>query len=84
MVTMPHSPPQFKKGDVGGCAGAIAGAASTLVTHPPDVVRTRMQLAGGGGANMAQTIRAVYNVSWKDGKGTGARFCGRVSISVGL
>lgn len=41
-------------------AGAIAGAGATLLTHPPDVVRTRMQLENKIHTGIFSVVRHVY------------------------
>lgn len=41
-------------------SGAIAGAGATLLTHPPDVVRTRMQLENKIHTGIFSVVRHVY------------------------
>lgn len=43
-------------------AGALAGALATVMTHPPDVIRTQMQLraASAGGGRIWHTSRAIW------------------------
>ncbi|EKX45430.1 hypothetical protein GUITHDRAFT_108697 [Guillardia theta CCMP2712] len=45
------------------CIGAFSGVFATILTNPPDVVRTRMQLRnveGGGGMSVMHVVRSMY------------------------
>eukprot|EP00898_Chlorokybus_atmophyticus_P002416 jgi/Chlat1/3175/Chrsp22S03452 len=53
---------QHLRGLVNFASGAASGALATLLTHPPDVVRTRLQLGqrgGGAHTNMSITWRGI-------------------------
>ncbi|KAH7291489.1 hypothetical protein KP509_29G019100 [Ceratopteris richardii] len=41
-------------------AGAVAGASATVLTHPPDVVRTKLQLESGQHSGIISSVRHVY------------------------
>ena len=51
-------------------AGALAGAGATFITHPPDVIRTRVQLGrmmtSGQGAGKAPAI-SLLNILKEEG-----------------
>lgn len=43
-------------------AGAVAGGGATLVTHPPDVIRTRLQLEQGHQSGIVSTVKHIVKV----------------------
>eukprot|EP01088_Endostelium_zonatum_P002122 TRINITY_DN12569_c0_g1_i1.p1 TRINITY_DN12569_c0_g1~~TRINITY_DN12569_c0_g1_i1.p1 ORF type:complete len:302 (-),score=45.02 TRINITY_DN12569_c0_g1_i1:54-959(-) len=49
-------------------SGLAAGACSTLVTHPLDMIKTRIQVQAGGAFNYKGTIDALKNVFLKEHK----------------
>ncbi|BBN14687.1 solute carrier family 25, member 38 [Marchantia polymorpha subsp. ruderalis] len=43
-------------------SGALAGSSATFFTHPPDVVRTRMQLERSQSTGIVSTVRQIVQV----------------------
>ena len=39
--------------------GVVSGCLASLVTHPADVVKTKMQLSGGGGGGIRAASQAI-------------------------
>ncbi|KAL3692095.1 hypothetical protein R1sor_005746 [Riccia sorocarpa] len=48
-------------------SGALSGSIATLVTHPPDVVRTRMQLERTNNTGIMSTVRQIVQVEGMQG-----------------
>jgi len=48
---------------INGFAGAGAGTAATLVTHPCDVIKTRLQVRSG---DKYDTLRSTVRTIWND------------------
>jgi len=64
-------------------AGLGAGALASLVTHPADVVKTRMQLAGAVTPGVVATVAATYRQAGARGflVGLGARLVRRTAMA---
>lgn len=43
-------------------AGVVAGASATILTHPPDVIRTKLQLESGERRSIITSVRRIYQV----------------------
>lgn len=56
---MPNGTPQAAGSFL---AGAVAGGGATLLTHPPDVIRTRLQLDRGHQTSILSTVKHIVEV----------------------
>ncbi|CAK9233358.1 unnamed protein product [Sphagnum troendelagicum] len=57
--SMPTGSPQAS---ISFLAGAMAGGGATLLTHPPDVIRTRLQLEQGQHSRIWSTVQHIVKV----------------------